>query len=80
MLGFEELMPPQGEFRLQDPSLSIDGDVIRFEALLVGSRGADVWARAWISDDSGTLAETASPKAVAGDKVVIEVAAPPNLG
>lgn len=72
------LMVPQGEFWLEDVSVLSNPEKVRFTATLAGPEGADVWVRAWISDDRRTLSETASPRAVAGDTIVLEVASPPS--
>lgn len=69
-------MAPRGPYRLDDVSLTIEEDRVRFTVRLLGPPGVDVWVRAWVSDESGTLAETVAPKAMAGDVVKIEVPVP----
>jgi hypothetical protein len=44
-----------------------------FKARLNGPEGKPVWARAWLSTEEGTLAESASPQLMAGDEVTLEV-------
>jgi len=52
-----------------------EGDA-RFSARLMGPSGKDVWARAWIGNDEGTLEEAASPKALAGETITLNVSLP----
>jgi len=79
VVDFEEMLTPRGAYRLEDVSLLVATDKVRFRAVLLGPAGAEVWARAWISDENGTLAETAAPSAVAGDQVTIDVATPQSV-
>jgi len=44
-----------------------------FKATLNGLEGKPVWARAWLSTEAGTLAESASPQMKAGEEVTLEV-------
>lgn len=43
------------------------------KAKLNGPVGAPVWARAWLSTEAGTLAESVSDQLTAGDHVTLEV-------
>ncbi|HWC61303.1 MAG TPA: hypothetical protein VHC44_16535 [Verrucomicrobiae bacterium] len=44
-----------------------------FKARLNAPESTPVWARAWLSTEAGTLAESASPQMAAGDEVALEV-------
>ena len=44
-----------------------------FSATLNGAGGRPVWARAWLSTEAGTLAESASTRSTAGDEVTLKV-------
>lgn len=49
-------------------------DTASFRAKLNGPAGAQVWARAWLSNEGdGTLAETVSPVLKAGETVTLSV-------
>jgi len=69
-------MGPHGEYRLSDVALDITGGSARFSAKLIGPQQANVWARAWISNDQGTISETASQMHPAGDRVTLDVPLP----
>ena len=69
-------MGPHGEYRLADVALDTTGDSARFSAKLMGPNQANVWARAWISNDQGTISEAASPMHLAGDRVTLDVPLP----
>jgi hypothetical protein len=60
---------------LSDVCLEIGSpDTATFGAKLNAPVGAQVWARAWLSNEvDGTLAETASAMLKAGDKVLMTV-------
>src|SRR5690242_17123655 len=66
--------PANGYF-LSDVSLEIPSpNTAIFQAKLNGPAGAEVWARAWLSNEmDGTLAEAASPGLTAGDVVTLTV-------
>jgi hypothetical protein len=60
---------------LSDVSLEIGPpDTAIFSAKLNAPIGSQVWARAWLSNEvDGTLAETASERLKAGDRVLLTV-------
>jgi hypothetical protein len=68
---FAEALPSNGPFQLSHVTLNIpDSQTAVFRAQLHGPTGSQVWARAWLSNESdGTLAETESPPQVAGTDV-----------
>jgi hypothetical protein len=77
---FVELKPSQRGYRLDQITLRItDGLTGIFEATLLAPDGSSVWARAWISDDTGTLAEAASERLTAGARVGLTVSLPQNI-
>ena len=69
-----EILSPSRGYSLSDVRLDIPNPTTAiFKAKLNGPEGAPVWARAWLSTEAGTLAETASPQLMAGDEVTLEV-------
>jgi hypothetical protein len=71
---FVEMMPPSHGYSLSDVRLAIRSPTIAiFTAKLNAPEGKPVWARAWLSTEEGTLAESASPQLMAGDEVTLEV-------
>lgn len=69
-------MGPHGEYRLADVSITtLDGQA-RFSARVVGPAGKTAWARAWISNEQGTLSEAASPMLLTDDIVTLDVTLP----
>ena len=76
MGAFEDVMGPQGAYRLSDVSMVVIDGYARFSALLIGPDSKNVWARAWIGSDQGTLGETSSPKHLAGEAVTLDVPLP----
>jgi hypothetical protein len=72
--SFVEMMPPSHGFSLSNVRLDIPSPTIAvFKAKLDAPEGKPVWARAWLSTEEGTLAESASPQLMAGDEVTLEV-------
>ncbi len=72
--SFVDILPDHNDYSLRDARLDIPNPTTAvFNATLNGPPGSPVWARAWLSTEAGTLAETASPQLTAGDEVVLEV-------
>jgi len=72
--SFVDIRRSSQDYALSNVRLEIpDPRTAIFRARLNGPEGAAVWARAWLSNDEGTLAETASPQLRAGDDVTLEV-------
>jgi len=72
--SFVTMLPPSRGYSLSHVQLEIpDPTTAIFKATLKGPEGAPVWARAWLSTEAGTLAETASPRLTAGDHITLEV-------
>jgi hypothetical protein len=72
--SFADFLRPARGFSLSDVRLDIPStSVAIFRAKLNGPAGKPVWARAWLSTEAGTLAESASPQLTSGDEVVLEV-------
>jgi hypothetical protein len=72
--SFVEILPPSHGYSLRDVRLDIPNPTTAiFKAKLCGPAGAPVWARAWLSTEAGTLAESASPERKAGDEVTLQV-------
>jgi len=58
--SFADLLPPSRGYSLGDVRLEIpDPTTAIFKAVVNGPAGTPVWARAWLSTEAGTLAETA---------------------
>jgi hypothetical protein len=71
---FMDVLRPSREYSLSDVQLSMPNLVTAlFRARLNGPPGAPVWVRAWLSTETGTLAETASPQLTAGEYATLEV-------
>jgi hypothetical protein len=71
---FANILPPSQGYSLSAVRLDIPNPTTAiFKAKLNGPEGAPVWARAWLSAEAGTLAETASHQLRAGDDVTLEV-------
>ena len=74
MESFFDVLPAAGAYRLSDVELDLSGpSVAVFRAMLKGPEGAAVWARAWLSNETETLAEAASGELKAGDSVTLTV-------
>lgn len=72
--SFKDLMPPAHGYSLGDVRLEMpNATTAIFKATLKGAAGQPVWARAWLSTEAGTLAESASPPLKAGAEVTLEV-------
>ena len=72
--SFVDILPPSHGYSLSDVRLEIPNSTTAvFRATLKGPTGSLVWARAWLSTEEGTLAETASPQLTAGDEVTLQV-------
>jgi hypothetical protein len=73
--SFVDILRPSQGYSLSDVQLKIpDPETAIFKARLNAPSGAPVWARAWLSNEAGTLAEAVSPQLVAGDSVTLELA------
>jgi hypothetical protein len=74
MDSFVEILRPSRDYSLSDVRLDIPNPTTAiFKATLNGPKDAPVWVRAWLSTEAGTLAETVSPRLMAGDDVTLEV-------
>jgi len=72
--SFVDMLPPSQDYSLSDVRLEIPNPTTAiFKAKVNGPDGAPVWARAWLSTEAGTLAESASHQLRAGDHVTLEV-------
>jgi hypothetical protein len=72
--SFADALRPSGAYFLNDIRLEIPNPATAiFKAMLNAPEGKPVWARAWLSTETGTLAEAASPEMKAGDEVTLEV-------
>jgi Kef-type K+ transport system membrane component KefB len=73
--SFADILRSAHGYSLSEVRLDItDLKTAVFTAKLNGPEGAPVWARAWLANDSGTLAETASSQLTVGDRVTLTVA------
>jgi hypothetical protein len=73
-ISFEDVLPPSHGYSLSDVCLVVPNPTTAiFKATLNGPDGAPAWARAWLSTEAGTLAESASRQLRAGDHVTLEV-------
>jgi len=71
---FADMLRPAHGYFLADVRLDIPNPTTAiFKATLNGPKGTPVWARAWLSTEEGTLAETASPQMTAGETITLEV-------
>jgi hypothetical protein len=72
--AFAEILPPTRGYSLSDVRLDVpNATTAIFKAKLNGPEGAPVWARAWLSTEAGTLAESASPELKSGDEVTLQL-------
>jgi len=72
--SFVDILPSAHGYSLSDVWLNMtDSTTAIFTAKLNGPEGAPVWARVWLADDRGTLAETASSQLTAGNVVMLTV-------
>jgi hypothetical protein len=72
--SFRDTLPPSAAYSLSSVQLNWqDATTAIFHAKLNGPPGSAVWARAWLSTEAGTLAESASPQLTAGDDVTLHV-------
>lgn len=72
--SFEDFLTPSRGYWLSQVRLDMANPALAiFKAKLNGPDGMPVWARAWLSTEAGTLAESASPQMKAGDEVTLEV-------
>jgi hypothetical protein len=72
--SFGDMLHPAHDYSLSDVRLEIaNPSSAIFKARLNGPAGKPVWARAWLSTEAGTLAESASSQMKAGDEVTLEV-------
>jgi hypothetical protein len=68
--SFVDFLPPSHSYWLTNVRLDIPSRTVAiFKAKLNAPEGKPVWARAWLSTEEGTLAESASPRLMAGDEV-----------
>jgi hypothetical protein len=72
--SFVDILPPSQGYSLSGVRLEVPNlTKAIFRAKLNGPDAAPVSARAWLSADAGTLAESASDQLTAGDQVTLEV-------
>jgi hypothetical protein len=72
--SFRDVLKPSGNYSLDDVRLEMPNPTTAvFKARLNGPEEKPVWARAWLSTEAGTLAESTSPQLKAGDEVTLEV-------
>lgn len=72
--SFMDILPPSQGYSLSDVRLEVpNSKTAIFRAKLNGPDGAPVWARAWLSTEACTLAESASHQLRVGDQVTLEV-------
>ena len=72
--SFVDILRPCQDYSLSEVRLEIPNPTTAiFKAKLNGPSGMPVWARAWLSTEAGTLAESASPQLMAGAYVTLEV-------
>ena len=72
--SFVDLSRPAHGYSLSNVRLDIpNATTAIFKARLNGPEGRPVWARAWLSTEAGTLAESASPQLKAGDEVELHI-------
>lgn len=72
--SFADILPPSRGYSLSDVRLEITNPTTAvFKARLNGPAGNPVWARAWLSTEASTLAESASRQLSVGDEVTLEV-------
>ncbi len=75
--SFADVLPPAHGYSLSDVRLDIpSASVAIFRAKLNGPAGKPVWARAWLSTEAGTLAESVSAQLTSGDEVTLDVVLP----
>lgn len=77
--SFTEALAAQGEYRISEVRLEISEGLAVFHPTLTGPGGAQVWARAWLSDEDGTLSETATEALVSGAQPAIAVRLPEHM-
>lgn len=77
--SFSEALAAQGEYCISKVRLEVSRELAVFHPTLTGPDGAQVWARAWLSDEDGTLSETATKALVSGAEPAIAVRIPENL-
>jgi hypothetical protein len=71
---FVDILQPSHGYSLSDVHLEIpDAATAIFKARLNGPENSPVWVRAWLSTETGTLAESASPQLKAGDEATLQV-------
>jgi hypothetical protein len=72
--SFVEILRSSHGYSLSDVQLDRpNATTAIFKARLNAPAGSAVWARAWLSNETETLAESASPQLKAGDNVKLEV-------
>jgi len=74
LTSFTDMLRPAHGYFLTNAQLEISNPTTAiFKATPNGPKNAPVWARAWLSTEAGTLAETASPELKAGETVTLTV-------
>ena len=69
-----DILSPSHAYSLSEVRLDVPNPTVAiFKARLNGPAGMPVWARAWLSTEAGTLAESASPQLKSGDEVTLQV-------
>ncbi len=72
--SFVDILRPSRGYSLSDVRLGIpDTTTAIFKARLNGPKDSSVWARAWLSTEAETLAESASPELKARHQVTLRV-------
>jgi hypothetical protein len=72
--SFKDVLRSSGAYSLSHVQLEQqDATTVIFKAKLNGPEDKPVWARAWLSTEAGTLAESASPQLKSGDEVTLVV-------
>ena len=66
-------------YTLSKVEVSMKDKVVHVEANCSGPRGAMVWARAWLSNELGTLSETSIEPVIAGSPISIDVTIPNGI-
>jgi hypothetical protein len=72
--SFAVILPSSRGYALSKVRLDIPNPTTAiFKAKLNGPAGSPVWARAWLSTEDATVAESASSQMKVGDEVTLEV-------
>lgn len=66
-------------YALSEIKLSVSDNTINVEATCNGPQDALIWTRAWLSNEVGTLSETAIEPVEAGSRVLIGIPIPEKI-